>query len=281
MKGIRATARALAVVFCLAGFAASALLGKLLLRGEGRRKRFFIRNIGFWTRIGLVALNVRLEVIGRDERFRPGKNYLLVSNHLSYLDILVTSAVKECLFVTSVDLGQTGFYGTVAELGGSVFVERRKPRGVARDIRRVAEELKAGFDVLLYPEGTSSNGRELLPFKRGLFLSAGQAQRDIIPVCIRYTEIDGASFGAENADLVCWHGNMNFLKHVSKVLTLDSVKVELTFHETVPSAPTEPGGLASRCREIIAASYFRASPAARSHPTASSAPRDLSPGRAS
>jgi lyso-ornithine lipid O-acyltransferase len=273
MKGIRATARALAVVFCLTGFAASALLGKLLLRDEGRRKRFFIRNIRFWTRVGLVPLNVRLEVIGHDERFKSGKNYLLVSNHLSYLDILVTSAVKECLFVTSVDLGQTGFYGTVAELGGSVFVERRKPGGVARDIRRVAQELKAGFDVLLYPEGTSSNGRELLPFKRGLFLSAGQAQRDIIPVCIRYTEIDGASFDAENADLVCWHGEMNFLKHVARVLTLDSVKVEIIFHETVPFAATQNAnqreqaaqmrGLASRCREVIAASYFRASPAAR------------------
>ncbi|MCM2282312.1 MAG: 1-acyl-sn-glycerol-3-phosphate acyltransferase [Bdellovibrionaceae bacterium] len=215
-------------------YVAQASVGKALIRDEVRRRRFYIENITRYARLALKTMNFEVEAVGYEGKFDGGKNYLIVSNHMSYIDILCLSSVHSAMFVTSKDMGENLFLGTLAELGGSVFVERRHRAHVERDLTQISTALQQGFDVCLYPEGTSSNGQGVLPFKKSLLMAAVEAGVDILPMTIKYTHINDQEFSSENADQVCWYGDMDFAPHLLGLFGVDSVKARLEFLEPIP-----------------------------------------------
>jgi 1-acyl-sn-glycerol-3-phosphate acyltransferase len=237
-------------------YAGEAALGKLRIKNRDERLRFFSKNVGKWSARALKRMNFEIEVFGRDEKMMREKNFLIISNHLSYLDILVMSSIQPTVFVTSVDMGEVFFLGTMAELGGSIFIERRHRGQIDRDLGVMSNALRAGHNVMLYPEGTSSNGQQLLPFKKSLMMAAVEAECDVLPVCIKYTEIDGEPFGVKNADKVCWYGDMTFGPHFLGLFGLKRVKVELHFLDPIKvTAETTRNELADRCHQSINSVY--------------------------
>mgnify|MGYP003394604016 CR=1 FL=1 len=242
----------------MAGYAGAASLGKLRLKDHDARLKFFTENIGSYSARGMKVFGFDIEAVGYDAELMKRKNFLLVSNHMSYLDVLILSSIQPCVFVTSVDMGNQFFVGQMAEMGGSIFVERRHRGQIDRDLTVMADTLRAGHHVVIYPEGTSSNGESVLPFKKSLLMSAVEAGVDVMPVTLKYLEIDGEPFGPSNRDRVCWYGDMDFFPHFLSLMKLGNVKVRLEFHEPIAVRPDMTRHeLAERCYSTISAAYGR------------------------
>lgn len=237
-------------------YVTSALFGKVRLRDRNERLGFFTRNIGTYTRRALKLLNFDVKIVGYDAELMRDQKFLLVGNHMSYLDIFLLSSVQPCVFVTSVDMGETFFLGDICELGGSIFVERRTRTKVDRDIKVISETLRAGHHVVIYPEGTSSNGERILPFKKSLLMSAVQAGVDVMPVVLKYTEVNGEPFSFANRDKLCWYGDMSFAPHFLGLLKLRNVRAELHFLEPIKvTAETDRRQIAQMTYDAISAVY--------------------------
>ncbi len=237
-------------------YAARGILAKKIIRDPNALLKYYTNSVSKRSRSALSKLNFEIEVKGFNSELMAKDNYLLVSNHMSYLDILVISSVVPAVFVTSVDLKESGFLGTLAELGGSIFVERRNRSQIERDLESMTQTLKDGFNIMIYPEGTSSNGEKVLPFKKSLLMSAVNSGKNIMPVCIKYREINGKAFSAENRDHVCWYGDMNFIPHFMQLLKTEKVKVELEFLNLVKTTPNSTRDELSRqCFDQISAAF--------------------------
>lgn len=251
----------------IAAYMAQASLGKVLIRDPHDRLHFFIENISRWGSRALDILNFQIEVVGLEKLDLKNRNYLFVSNHMSYLDVLIFSAKVPSVFVSSVDMGQVFFLGTLAEMGGSIFVERRSRHRVDQDLSNMTNTLRNGFNIVIYPEGTSTDGQKLLPFKKSLLMSAVDSEREIVPVALKYMSVDGEPFGKANADKVCWYGDMTFADHFLGLLKHREVKVQLQFLDPISSKPEGLPGerirteLAEKSWHAIQAAYFDGRPA--------------------
>jgi 1-acyl-sn-glycerol-3-phosphate acyltransferase len=192
--------------------------------GSRLRRILHTKNTSFFSRmmLSLLGVNVHIEHEGLTT-LRSGS--LIVSNHTSYIDILVIASLTPAVFITSVELGSTLFLGMLARFGGSLFVERRKPFGLKREIAMIARAIAEGFTVVLFPEGTTSNGERIQPFKKSLFDAAVMAGVDIRPICLRYTKINGGALTVHNRGCVFYYGGDTFFRHFPKFSLLKSVDV--------------------------------------------------------
>ncbi len=239
-------------------YAARGVIAKKVIRNQNERLKYFTKNVSKRSKEALGRLNFDVQVKGFDKELMSRENFLLVCNHMSYLDILVVSSVLPSVFVTSNDLKESGFLGTLAELGGSIFIERRNRSQIEKDLEQMTATLKDGFNIMIYPEGTSSNGDSVLPFKKSLLMSAVFAGKDIIPVCLKYREINGKAFSPENRDQICWYGDMDFIPHFLQLLKTKKVVVELEFLNVVTTTPESTrNDLANQCYDQISAAYSR------------------------
>lgn len=216
---------------------ASILTGVLPVFSHVRR-RVRIENTSYFSKIALWLFGIRVRV-KHPKRFHSRDSArFIISNHVSYIDILVISALVPSVFITSVELKQTPLLGFLAGFGGSLFVERRNPAGLKRELRAITDALKQGFPVVLFPEGTTSNGARVQPFKNSLFEAAvAGGGVDILPVCLRYERIDGEMLSAFNRDRLFYYGGVPFTKHFPEFLRLKSVEVEVLPLKTIRVRP--------------------------------------------
>ncbi len=149
---------------------------------------------------------------------------LLVSNHLSYLDILALSATMPAVFVSKADVRRWPLFGWLAALGGTVFIERERRTHVGAVNREIETALAEGALVVVFPEGTSSDGQTVLPFRSSLLepvLRGGQA---ISTAWIHY-ELDDGDARQE----VCYWGDHSFFPHLANLLGKRRVRATLRF----------------------------------------------------
>jgi 1-acyl-sn-glycerol-3-phosphate acyltransferase len=214
-----------------------ALLIKWTTPDPIRRRRRFARNTTALSRGFLKAFRITLRVNGR-ERLNAlrGQSYLMIGNHVSYTDIIVLGSLEELVFITSVEMGNNPLLGDITRLGGCLFTDRRKAVSLPGEISRFAETVRQGFKVVLFPEGTSTDGSSIREFRKSLFQVAQEAQCTVLPVCVRYLRIDGNRLDASNRDLVCWYGDMDFASHFWKLLG-HRLEVEVN---VLPPLPYEP-----------------------------------------
>lgn len=209
------------------------LPGYCILRGKARFN--YCRTVtSFLCGIGLRILGI-CATVSQKELLSKGRSYLLVSNHLSYLDILIISSFFPSLFITSKEMRNTFFLGFMAAIGGSLFVERRSISDIKKEIGTIGRLLARGLTICFFPEATSGDGLKMLPFKSSFIESAIQANTDVAVLCIKYTAIDEKPTGTANLDYVCWYGDMYFFPHLMKLFTLRSVKVELRVLDVIPA----------------------------------------------
>lgn len=155
------------------------------------------------------------------------KGTLMVSNHLSYLDIFAILTQLPACFITSNELKETPLLGHVCRLSGCIFVERRSRSELYKDIKTVSTSLEAGYDVFLFPEGGTSSGEGVKKFKRPLFKGAMDADKDITLFAVNYKSINGEPVSIENRDLLAWYDDMTFLPHFCKLICQKSFEIEI------------------------------------------------------
>lgn len=138
-----------------------------------------------WAQGMLRILGVPLHVHGQPPVQGP---VLLVANHLSWLDILVVHAARHCRFVSKSDVKHWPLIGTLATGAGTLYIEREKRRDAMRVVHHMAESLKAGDIVAVFPEGTTGDGSALLPFHGNLIQAAISAHAPVQPVALRFVD---------------------------------------------------------------------------------------------
>ena len=183
--------------------------------------------------LGLRVFGVKLTVEGT----RSTEATLLVANHLSYVDVFVIASVQPTVFVTSVEVRDSFLLGTLCKLGGCLFVERRSRAGLPREIASLSRVLRQGLSLTLFPEGTTSNGERLRPFKSSLLECARVPGVWVSPVCIVYERIDGVAFGPANRDQVAYHGDMTFFPHLWGLLSAREITARLIFLDPLTPSP--------------------------------------------
>jgi len=204
---------------------------------------------------GLMAkyLQIHIHVKGQPVQ---GTNFLYVGNHMGFVDIFVMAAITPALFITSHEMRETPFLGTLCEMAGCIFVERRSRTKIVGELDNLKQALEQGFNIILYPEATSTNGESVLPFKKTLMMAAPKAGRPIQTGCMNYTEIDGEDFNHRTRDSVCWYGDMSFAEALWNTLTASSIKAELEFLEPIhETAEVDRTHLAQRAHAIVSAKY--------------------------
>lgn len=174
-----------------------------------------------WSSRILRTLNLKISFTGE-----PHPEGLIVSNHLSYLDILVFSSIANCVFVSKSEVKSWPVVGWVATLSGAVYVDRSR----RTDTQSVQPEMKAslsrGLRLAMFPEGTSTDGSRVLRFHSSLFQPAIDLNTPVTAAAIRYSVADG-----DAAQDVCYWGDMTLGPHLFKLLRKDSVSASVRFSE--------------------------------------------------
>ncbi|MDB5861337.1 MAG: lyso-ornithine lipid acyltransferase [Ramlibacter sp.] len=164
-----------------------------------------------WARRLLAILGIPLHVHGDPPEHGP---VLLVANHMSWLDILVIHAARHCRFVAKSDVRHWPLIGPLATGGGTLYIEREKRRDAMRVVHHMRESLAAREIVAVFPEGTTGDGRELLPFHANLIQAAVSAGAPVQPVALRF--VDQATGEASTSPL--WLGDETLAPSLWRVI---------------------------------------------------------------
>ncbi len=214
----------------------------------------------FYHRLVLRILGIRLDVRGKIEKKRP---CLFVCNHTSYLDIEILGALIAGSFVSKADVAKWPFFGTLARLQRTVFVERQRSKvGQHRDL--IQKRLESGDRLILFPEGTTGTGNRILPFKRSLFAVAQNRIHDqpvpVQPVSVTYARFSNLPMDRGTRTLYAWYGNMELVPHIWRMLRAGVVTVVVQYHQTVTIEQFENDRrkLSEYCFEVINDGHVRA-----------------------
>ncbi len=185
---------------------------------------------------------------------------LFVSNHSSWLDIVVLSALAPVSFVAKSEIAGWPGVGILAKLQGSVFVARKRA-STREGLAAIRTRLAQGFNLVLFAEGTRGDGNRVMAFKTAMFSAAEPAHPDaaapqVQPVSIAYTHLDGFPLGRRSRPRLTWYGKMRLGRHLWGMLGNGPARIAVEFHPVVRLQ--EFAGrkeLASHCRQAIVASH--------------------------
>ena len=186
-----------------------------------------------YHRIVCVILGIRVCVHGQRSTVTPT---LYVCNHVSYLDIELLGGLVPGSFVAKAEVATWPFFSTLAKAQRTIFVERRSSKtSSSRD--EMLRRLNTGDNLMLFPEGTSSDGTRVLPFRSALFAVA-QLRRDdkpitVQPVAISYTRLDGIPLGRYWRPLFAWFGDLDLVPHLWQMVCLGETEAVVTFFPPV------------------------------------------------
>ncbi|SNY90385.1 1-acyl-sn-glycerol-3-phosphate acyltransferase [Cohaesibacter sp. ES.047] len=173
---------------------------------------------------------------------------LITANHASWLDISVLSSVQPVSFIAKSEVANWPIFGMFAKLQRSIFVNRSKRSETGNVAKEIAKRLKEGDAMVLFAEGTSSNGNEVRPFRTALIGAAkaamvaeqpgaeekGQTSVWIQPLSVAYTGIQGLPMGRQHRHIAAWYGDMDLAPHLWAVAKEGAIDVTLTFGEPIP-----------------------------------------------
>jgi len=188
----------------------------------------------YFHKLLLKILGVKVHIIGERKRDVP---LIIAANHLSWLDIIVIGASFPCYFVAKSDIASWPIFGFLAKIQNTIFVNR-KARGaeVGNQVSDLSKALKDKKTIILFPEGTTSDGNKMLPFKSAL-LAAAKAHDDytpyVQPLCLKYNKVAGMPTHRKQRPFIAWYGDMDLVPHIKGILTQTPITVELRFSEAI------------------------------------------------
>lgn len=177
---------------------------------------------------------------------------LLVSNHLSYVDISLLGSLTPLIFVSKAEVRNWPVFGWFAALGGTVFVRRERRGEVGEIANRIRNLLKEGHLVVLFPEGTSSGADTVLPFKSSLLEPVVGQTHDVHVSCISYSLVNGVV-----SEDVCYWGDMTLAPHIAKLLGKSFVRARVSFAD-ISKPATDRKELAKQLHAEVSDLHARA-----------------------
>jgi lyso-ornithine lipid O-acyltransferase len=178
----------------------------------------------------------------------------MVCNHLSYLDILVLGAQRPTLMVAKSEVRRWPLIGTITAGAGTIYVERERSGSAAIAAEQMAEAVRSGVFLLFFPEGTSGDGTEVLPFRSPLFQPLIEAKVPIWPAHLSYglPASPGSDLIVQNK--ICYWGDMNIVSHLVGMLQLRNVSCTLRYNQQ-PVIAHDRKVAAHRCHELVEAMH--------------------------
>jgi len=181
-----------------------------------------VRQMAAWSRVSLRLMGVRVTREGPP----PRAPFFLVSNHLSYLDVLALWSQVDTYFLAKLELGSWPLLGPLIRAAGTLFVDRNRARGVLPAIEAVQRTLDLGCGVLVFPEGTSSSGAALLPLRTNFFEVPVRSGYPVHVACLHYASGDPRHPSREH---VAWWGDMGFPDHFYRLLSIRRIDARVRF----------------------------------------------------
>lgn len=205
----------------------------------------FLRQVIFhkWAQAFVLIANMKVEVIGT----MPKPPFFLVSNHLSYVDIPAYRAVLETVFVAKSDIESWTLVGRMVRDMGTIFINRKNRRDIPRAGKEVVERIESGEGVIIFPEGTSTSGEEVLPFNSSFLEFAAKNNLPVSYASISYRTDDKTGKASQ---YVCWGEDIGFIDHLLRMFELKEFTAVLTFGEE-PVTKTDRKELAHELREKV------------------------------
>ena len=227
----------LATVPCL-------LIQSVMLAVPGRGRVVFAQL--YWAALcRIIGLRVRVIGVAADGD-RP---VVFASNHSSWLDVMVLGGTLKACFIAKAEVGTWPLVGTIARLGRTVYVSRRSATA-GRERADMQARLSAGDNLILFPEGTSSDGSRVLPFRSAFFgVADGTAHPLIQPVSVVYDQLGGLPMGRANRPVFAWYGDMSLGGHFWRLAQHKGLRATVLLH-----APVDPAHYPSR-KALTAAVY--------------------------
>jgi lyso-ornithine lipid O-acyltransferase len=214
------------------------------------------------------VLGIRIETHGTPVTEGP---LLIAANHTSYLDIPILGALGPFAFIAKTEVKAWPFFGLCADLSRTIFVDRKNRGRALIDRDKIQARLRAGDSLVLFPEGTSSDGNGILSFKSALMsvadlnLSADEARRGrpfrcrVQPVSITYTRLNGVPMGRIKRPLFAWYGDMDLMPHLWSALAAGPVDVTVEFHAPVTAEQMgDRKVLTQHCERVVREGVVRA-----------------------
>lgn len=199
-----------------------------------------------WSAKFLDILNIRVSTHGEIPA-RSTTQILFIANHISWIDIWALKQVHPVNFVAKSEVRDWPVIGWLAVQTDTLFIERARRQDTGRTAGGMEQGLRAGKCLCLFPEGTTTNGTELKPFKTGLLQAAINADATVWPVAIRYPNLDGSA----NTE-VAYDGDITLLQSVLSVLRQKEIVVELHFSHPIPARDQERRHLSHQAKHAIA-----------------------------
>ena len=193
----------------------------------------------------LRILKVKVIIHGDPSTLLGTKPYLLVSNHISWLDIHIINSIRPVIFVAKADVSKWPIFGYLASMLGTIFLKREKLSDIKRVIQLMKDKLANQEVVAIFPEGTSSDGKSVLPFKSNLFESAHQAGVNVLPITIQYKE------NGQYSNRAAFIGDMELIDSIKNILKSNHLVVHVHLSDSLSGHLTRQE-LASRANQMVA-----------------------------
>jgi lyso-ornithine lipid O-acyltransferase len=195
--------------------------------------------VWFWPRMAerfphvfhsLIAKVLGFEVVVKGPRPAEGAAFI-VSNHVSWIDIIALSAALPVSFVAKSEISRWPLFGSLARLQRTVFVDRNRRHTTGAERDTISARLKQGGKIVLFPEGTSHTGRQILPFRSSYFAAVENPAIPIVPVTLVYAKSWGLPMLPVELPRYAWYGDMDLAPHLWNALAQGPLTVEVIFHE--------------------------------------------------
>lgn len=246
MRYARATIRSMALIGVSAGYYLRWSCGRPWVTGSRQRAlNWRNRNFRGWARTSARVIGMKIN--SRNQP--PAGPFLLVANHLSYIDVIALAAQLDSAFIAKSEVADWPFIGALGRAMDTIFVDRNSKRDLQRALAQIDQVRASGLGVVLFAEGTSSDGTAVLPFKASLLASAASASAPVHYASVSYVASAGET-PAEHS--ICWWGEMTFLDHLFRLLRMPSFQANLVYG-TEPLINSDRRALAATLRAAVSA----------------------------
>lgn len=205
------------------------LISAVFFIGKTRQMQLRTYGMMIWAKCLAAVLGLHIRTSGQ----RPQERGLFIaSNHSSYTDILVIGSIIPSVFVAKAEVRSWPLFGLLAGIGGTIFVRRESQRSTLRAVKEAEERLLNSINVVIFPEGTTDDGRQVDRFRSSFFKIPAEAHLPVLPLSIYYASVDNLPTAHAPANEMAWH-NTPLLPHFRNLLSKKKIEVRVHFNEVI------------------------------------------------
>ncbi|MFH1360250.1 MAG: lysophospholipid acyltransferase family protein [Candidatus Omnitrophota bacterium] len=205
-------------------------------------------------------LGLKIEVQGQKEFLREKGNFL-ITRHVSYVDGLILGGLCPAIFVSKKEIQSWPLIGQVIAISGTIFINRKERIKAVSSIETISRLLKNKTNIIVFPEGTSTDGDSILSFQTPFFQSPIVAQADVLILRVQYHSVDGQPVDQKNKDQLFWYGDMNFFSHFWNLCGFRTITIKVSMIRRVPTRGMENTSvgrktLSEKCYQIMQDAHY-------------------------